>query len=165
VLPGVRRAVRASDPGLPMFQITTLAAARDREFSYERLFGVGFALFGGSALFLAAIGVYGMLAYMVSQRVREIGVRLALGAGRWNVVRLVVGQGLLLALAGVALGLLAALAGAQALDPLLFRVHPHDPLSFAGMAVLLVDVAFVACYLPARRALDVEPMEALRETR
>jgi putative ABC transport system permease protein len=165
LIPGVRRAIRASDPGLPIFQVTTLAAARDRNFSFERLFGLGFAVFAGGALFLAAIGVYGMLSYLVSRRAREIGIRLALGAGRWSVVRLVVGQGLLLTLAGVALGLLAAFAGARALDPLLYRVSPDDPLSFAGTAILLIDVAFVACYLPARRALDVEPVEVMREIR
>lgn len=165
LLPEVRQAIRKADPGLPVFMVTTLAAQRDRNFSFDRLFGVGFVVFAGGALFLAAIGVYGMLSYLVSQRSREIGIRLALGARRWNVVRLVVGQGLLLTLAGVALGLLAAFAGARTLEQLLFRVSPTDPLSFAGMAVLLIDVAFVACYLPARRALDVEPVEALRQVR
>jgi putative ABC transport system permease protein len=162
ILPAARRAVRASDPGLPVFWVNNLARRRDQEIAFDRLFGEGFALFGGIALLLAALGVYGLLAYGVSRRLREIGIRVALGAGRGNVLWLVAGQGVLLTLVGTGLGLLTALLAARSIEGLLYGVSPTDTASFVGMAILLVDVAFIACYLPARRALDVDPVEILR---
>jgi putative ABC transport system permease protein len=162
ILTAARRTIRAADPGLPVFLVHNLAQRRDEQLAFDRLFGEGFALFGGSALLLAAIGVYGVLAYGVSQRLREIGIRVALGAGHANVLWLVAGQGVLLTLAGIGLGLLAALLAARSMQELLYGVSPTDTASFLGMAILLVDVAFIACYLPARRALDVDPVEILR---
>ncbi|MBA3295412.1 MAG: FtsX-like permease family protein, partial [Acidobacteria bacterium] len=121
-----------------------------------------FSTFGFIALILASIGVYGVLSYSVSQRVQEIGVRLALGAERSHVLKLIVGQGVKLA----GMGVIGGLAGAAAVTPvirtLLFNVTPTDPLSFAGVAVFLTLVAMLASYIPARRAMAVDPIVALR---
>lgn len=162
-LPEVRRVVRASDPGLPIFGETSMEDARAGDVALDRLFSQVFVLFGAIAVFLAAIGIYGVLSYGVSQRYREIGIRLALGARRWDVLRLVVGQGVLLTLAGVVVGVLAARGLTGLVAGLLYQVSPTDPVSFVGVPILLADVAFIACYLPARRALDVEPREVLRD--
>jgi putative ABC transport system permease protein len=121
-----------------------------------------FATFGFIALVLASIGVYGVLSYSVSQRVQEIGVRMALGAERRNVLALIVGQGLRLAAVGVVLGLVGAWGATKAIRSLLYNVTATDPLSFAGVAVFLTLVAVLASYLPARRAMAVDPIVALR---
>jgi putative ABC transport system permease protein len=121
-----------------------------------------FIVFGVIALFLAAIGVYGVLSYSVSQRMHEMGLRMALGANARDLMRLVVGQGIRVALAGVAAGLLASVAATRLLVGMLFAVSPLDPLTFMVVAVVLVAAALLASFIPARRATKVDPMVALR---
>jgi putative ABC transport system permease protein len=120
------------------------------------------ALAAGMALLLGVVGLYGAIAYSVSQRRREIGVRMALGAGRSAILKMVIGQGIKLALIGVAIGLAGALGLTRFLSGLLYGVKPGDPLTLAAVSALLIAVAFLACYIPARQATKVDPMAALR---
>jgi putative ABC transport system permease protein len=120
------------------------------------------ALFGALALVLSAVGVYGVLSYSVNQQTREIGLRMALGAQRGDVMRLILGQGLRLTVVGLGLGILAALALMRVLVSLLFDVRAYDPSTYTAVTLLLTVVALLACYIPARRAMRVDPMVALR---
>jgi putative ABC transport system permease protein len=118
-------------------------------------------LFALTALFLAAIGIYGVISYIVTERTHEIGIRLALGASRANILRIVLRQGLGLAIVGAAVGLVCSLIVSHLMASLLYGVRPTDPLTFAGVALLLLSVALLACYIPARRAIRVDPLVAL----
>jgi putative ABC transport system permease protein len=158
----IRGAIRALAPDLALFEPRPMADVVARSVWQPRLFSWLFGAFGVVALALAAIGVYGLLAYSVVQRTREIGLRLAIGADRRQVRRLVVGRGMRLTAAGVAIGAVVALPATRALDALLFGVSPADPLTFAVVALLLLGVAWVACAVPARRATRIDPMAALR---
>ena len=157
-----RAAIRAADPGIPVFEVADMQTVRMSGVWEYGLFGKMFSTFGIIALFLAAIGVYGVLSYVVGQRLREIGVRVALGAQRWHVLRLVVRQGLVLALCGIGLGLIGAFGVTRVVGEILYDVSPTDPVSFVAISLLLAGIACLASYVPARRATAVDPLEALR---
>jgi predicted permease len=162
---GVREAVREVDSNLPVTNIRTQLEQADESVSMERLFAKLLALFGAVAQLLAAIGIYGVMAYSVSQRTHEIGIRMALGANRGNVLRMVLRQGIILTLAGVAIGVSGALVLTKYLESLtsmLFGVTPRDPVTFSLIAGGLTVVALIACLVPARRATRVNPLVALR---
>ena len=158
----VREQIRLADPALPVFSVQTMEELRQLSFWQFRLFGWMFSAFGTIALLLASIGVYGVLSYSVSQRVQEIGVRMALGAGRRDVLRLILGHGVKLAGLGIAIGLVGAAGATQFIKSILFNVTPTDPLSFGGVALFLTLVALLASYVPARKAMSVDPIVALR---
>ncbi|HEY3569845.1 MAG TPA: ABC transporter permease [Thermoanaerobaculia bacterium] len=157
-----RRQIHASDPNLPVFDVYTLEQVRRKGMWEYRFVGGMFTVFGAIALFLAAIGVYGVLSYSVSQRGREIGVRVALGAQEVDVVGLVLRQGMLLALFGIAFGLPLAFGASRVVAGTLYNTSPNDPLSFGLISVVLAATAALASYMPARRALEVDPLDALR---
>jgi putative ABC transport system permease protein len=158
----VRREVQALDATLPFYDVHTLENAVARSLATRRLTNQLLLGFAVAALVLAAIGIYGVIALSVSHRVSEFGIRLALGAAPGDVLRLVLRQGLRLILVGVVIGLTAATALTRSLSALLFEVQPLDPLIFGGVALVLVSVAVLACYLPARRATATDPLVALR---
>ena len=158
----IRRGVAAIDPTIPVYGVQPLRAIVAQSTEQPRLSAMLVTAFAGLALLLAAVGVYGVLAYVVSQRTREIGVRVALGARGHDIVRQIVTQGLLLAVAGLAVGLAGAAALASFVGTLLYEVSPRDAMSFAGTAALLVVVAAIASVIPARRASNVDPLIALR---
>jgi putative ABC transport system permease protein len=158
----VREEIRKADPTIPIFNARTGDEARIDTFWQYRLFGWMFGIFGAIALVLAAIGVYGVLSYAVSQRTQEIGVRMALGASRQDVFGLVVSQGARLAAAGIVCGIIGAFGITRVVTSLLYNVSATDPTSFLATALFLALVAVVASYVPARRATAVDPMIALR---
>ena len=158
----VREQIQVVDPSLPVSGAQTLnenvsASLADRRFSMEMM-----ASFAFTALLLAGLGIYGVISYMVSERTHEIGIRVALGARRRNILHMVLRQGLALAITGAAVGLIAALIVSHSMAGLLYGVRPNDPLTFAGVAVILLVVALFACYIPARRAVRFDPMAVLR---
>jgi predicted permease len=158
----VRRAVQELDPREIIYSVQTLDEVLANSFAARRLSMILLGIFAALALVLSCVGIYGVISYLVGQRTHEIGVRMALGAQRNDVLRLILGQGVRMALIGVGIGLVAALALTRLMSRMLFGVSATDPLTFAGVAVLLCGVAVVACYIPARRAMRVDPMEALR---
>jgi ABC-type antimicrobial peptide transport system permease subunit len=153
------------DGDLPLKNIKTQAEQADETLAMERLFAKLFSLFGLLALVLAAVGLYGMLAWSVTQRKHEIGIRVALGASRSSVMKMILRQGLTLTLLGIVLGLAGASALAvnlQSLSHMLYGIEPTDLMTFGVIAVFLMLVALLACYIPARRATKVDPLVALR---
>jgi putative ABC transport system permease protein len=158
----VRAAIRSLDAGLPLYDVRTMPQVRAYTSWEQRFFGQATGAFAAAAVFLACLGVYGLLAQTVSQRVREMGLRLALGARPRDVVRQVVGEGLAVALGGLALGLILAAAVTRVLSGTLYGVTASDPWSVAGLAAALLAVVLLASYLPARRAGRTDPMAALR---
>ena len=158
----LRRAVKEVDPGIAVAGIATMDAAIAGSNGGARFYATLVAIFAGLALVLAAVGIYGVMSYAVAQRTQEIGVRLALGAGERQIFALVVGDSLKLAAVGLGIGLAGAIAAGRALQRLLFGVQGTDVLTFIATAAILMFVAFMASYLPARRAMRIDPMEALR---
>ena len=154
--------VHEVDPSVPVNEVTTLDGLLSRSLSPRRFAMVLIGVLAGLALVLSAVGIYGVMSYTVGQRTQEIGVRMALGAQPKNMLALVLGRGASLALVGIFAGTLGALALTRFLSSLLFGVAPKDPLTFTGVALLLFCVALAACYVPARRAMRVDPMVALR---
>ncbi len=158
----IRREVRAVDPNEPVFSVRTMDAVVASAMAERRFTMLLLALFAATALALSAIGIYGVMAYFVTQRTHEIGIRMALGASRRDVVGMVLGQGVRLAAAGVVSGVIGALLITRAIAALLFNVSPRDPWTLAALSATLTAVALLACYIPARRATRVDPIRALR---
>ncbi|HYL64079.1 MAG TPA: FtsX-like permease family protein, partial [Candidatus Methylomirabilis sp.] len=158
----VRDIVSRADNNLPLFDIRTQTEQIEQTLFQERLTSRLSSFFALLALVLACIGLYGLLAYEVARRTREIGIRLALGAQRSNVVRLVVRQALTLMVVGATIGIGASLGVTRFMASMLFGVSPNDPVTIVGVTILLAGVALAACYIPARRAMRVDPMVALR---
>ena len=162
VIAGVRGQIQSLEPNLAITNVQTIGEIIDQGLWAPEMGAALLALFGGLALVLAAVGVYGVLAYSVTQQTREIGIRMAMGAERSDVLGLVVGQGLKLTGAGLVAGILVALALTRKLSSLLFGVSAYDPLTYASVILVLVFVALLACYIPAQRATRVDPLVALR---
>jgi predicted permease len=159
----VRAIVAQADNNLPLFDVRTQSQQIEQALYQERLMSRLSSFFACLALILACIGLYGLLSYEVARRTRELGIRMALGAQRRELMRLVVRRGLLLALAGAVIGTGAAMAVTRLMSAMLYNVRPYDPATFAGGCMLLVLVTLVACSIPARRAMCIDPMVALRD--
>jgi len=158
----IQAAVRGLDPGLPLYGLRTLKDQVAEALATERAAATLFGALGALALVLAAAGLYGVMSYVVGRRVREIGIRMALGADRRTVLGHFLGRGVMIASAGVSIGLVIALVATRVLEQLLFGLSPRDPATLAGVALLLGVIAVSACWLPARRATRINPMQALR---
>jgi putative ABC transport system permease protein len=162
LLPSVRAVVRFLDPQLPTFAVRTMDEAVSASLGRQRLAATLVGGFSLLALFLAALGLYGVLAYSVTQRTREIGIRIALGSPRGNIFRLVLRQGMIMVGIGIVLGLTLAVGCGPLFRHFVYGVAPHDPLTIFGAAAVLTAIALLACWIPARRAIGVDPMVALR---
>jgi predicted permease len=162
ILPAIREVVAQVNTNLPLFDVKTESEQIDRLLFQERLVARLSGFFGLLALVLACVGLYGLLSFEVSRRTREIAIRMALGAHRVSVLKLVLRQGIVLAIVGAAVGIGVALGVTRYLTSMLYDVHANDPLTMIAVAVLLTLVALAACYIPARRAMRVDPMVALR---
>ena len=158
----VLAALKAADPLIPAYRVLSMDTNIERSYWQQALYGKMFGAFAAIALVLSAVGVYGVISYAVSQRTQEIGVRVALGAQRGDVLRLIVGHGALLGGVGIVIGLAGALAVTRFLRMLLFGISPFDVVSFVGVSAMLTGIALLASYIPARRAAKVDPVEALR---
>jgi len=158
----IRQKVKEIDPDQPIYSVRTMDDIRSESVAPERLNLMLLSIFAGLALVLAIVGIYGVMSYTVTQRTHEIGIRMAIGAQPRDVFKMVIGQGMLLALVGVAFGLVGAFGLTRLMATMLFGVEPTDPATFASIAVLLTGVALIACYVPGRRATKVDPVVSLR---
>ncbi len=166
LMPAIRAAVHEMGSDQPIYDVQTMPRIVSQSMSSRRLPTILLGTFAGLALLLASIGIYGVISYSVTQRVQEIGIRMALGANRWNVLRMIVAQGLRLALPGLAIGIAAALLITRLLSSfsrLLYGVRATDPLTLLAVSLMLIGTALLACYIPARRAAKLDPMTALRQ--
>jgi predicted permease len=162
VIGGVRAALHSLDAGLPLTKVTTLAALTENTVSRERFSMLLLGFFGGFALVLAAVGIYGVISYSVGQQTREIGIRMALGAPRSTVFGAILSHGLRLAALGIGFGVVAALCVTHALTSYLYGVKAYDLLTFKTVAVVLACISLLAGVVPAQRAASIDPMQALR---
>jgi putative ABC transport system permease protein len=162
VVPSLINAVHELDPDVPIAEVRPMAEVIAVSTAQRRLTMTMLMIFAAVALVLASVGIYGVISYSVTQRTQEIGIRLALGAQRGDVLRMIVGQAMVLTIAGIALGAAGAFALTRLMTKLLFNVRPGDPLTFVAVAMLLGGVAAMASYLPGRRATRVDPVVALR---
>jgi putative ABC transport system permease protein len=162
--PEIRRRVAGIDANVPVYDVASMGELIDGSLASRRLMAQLVSGFAIVALLLASIGIYGLLAFMIGQRSREIGIRIALGATRSEVVKLIAGKGVILAGAGIVAGALAAFAGTSLMGSVIYGVRPHDPSVFLEVSFMLFFVAILASYLPARRATRVDPLTALRES-
>jgi ABC-type antimicrobial peptide transport system permease subunit len=158
----VRSAVQEVAPDEPIFRLTTMANYLDYWLSPEKFSSLLLAIFAGLALVLAAIGIYGVIAYNVVQRTREIGIRMALGAEKTDVLRLIFRHAVRIGAMGVIIGIAAAYLATRTLSSMLYGVNPHDPLIFAAVIISILVVILLASYIPARKATLVDPLIALR---
>ena len=163
LLPALRQKVHDLDSGLALANVRTMEGWVSNTAAQPRLNATLLGVFAFVAMIIAAIGIYGVLAYSVNQRTREIGLRIALGAQRSGVLRLIVGEGMTVGLIGIGAGLVGGLALNRAVSTLVYGVQPSDPATFGGVAMMLATVALAACVIPARRASRVDPMIALRD--
>jgi putative ABC transport system permease protein len=159
---GLREAVKSLDPDVPLYAVRTLDEIVSDRTAQRRLAVMLITVFAAVALLLAAIGIYGVMSYAVAQRTQEIGIRMALGAERHDILRMVLRHGSLMAVTGIGLGIVVALGLARLITSLLFQVSATDPPTFSVVPLVLIAVALVACYIPARRATRVDPLVALR---
>jgi putative ABC transport system permease protein len=162
ILADARQVVRELDPDLALSQVKTLDTIVAESVAQPRFYMVLLVAFAAVALALSGIGIYGVIAYLVGQRSREIGIRIALGASQGRVMRMVVREGTVMTAAGIGLGLLGALALTQLMGALLFGVAPTDPLTYTAVTLVLAAVALAACCLPALRAARVDPAQTMR---
>jgi predicted permease len=162
LVPAARTVIASMDKNVPVYDVSTMENYLASSVARSRFSTLLLGLFGGLALVLSAIGIYGVVSYSVSQRTHEVGIRIALGAGRQDVLQLVLRQGMVLALIGIAIGIAVALGLTRFLSSLLYGVKPTDPVTFIAVSVILAGVALLACYIPARRAAKVDPVVALR---
>ena len=158
----VRNEVQAINKDVSVFSVEALSERINSQIAADRIIAVLLSVFGGGALLLATIGIYGVVAYSVAQRTHEIGVRIALGAEQHDILKLIVGRGMVLVLIGTGIGLALSLVATQMLKSFLFGISATDPLTFTVVVLVLGGVALLACYLPARRATKVDPLVALR---
>jgi ABC-type antimicrobial peptide transport system permease subunit len=158
----IRQAAEKAEGSAVLYDVRPMMEIVARSVATQRLTMILLSVFSALALVLSAVGIYGVISYLTGQRTHEIGVRMALGASRQNVLRMILGGGMKITLAGVGIGIAAALGLTRLITKIIYGVNATDPITFVGVAVLLTGVALLACYIPARRAMRVDPMVALR---